>query len=419
MRALLTTLGSHGDVHPFIALALELKRRGHQALLMTNPMFQAQIARAGVDFAPLTEHADMKDIMANYAVMHPSRGARVVLRDLTVPMVPTMFERTADAIRAFRPDVLLNHPICFGCPWAAEKAGVRVVSVTLAPIAWMGSEDPIVFGSWRSYNPPLWATKLDAFVGRYLMRWMLDGPLNALRRQYALPKIKDHLISEFSRPGLNLGLWSPAFRGPAKGDPQGATICGWAWFDSHHDHQAPADEIAEFVDDGEPPIVFTLGSAAVHAPGRFYRAAAEAARLLSRRAVLLIGRQEYVQQLQDLPKGVRAFSYAPFSWLLPHAVLTVHHAGIGSTGQALRAARPSLGVPMAHDQFDNAARVKRLGVGDVLPHAKVTPERLARVLRPLLEDPGYAQRASALARRIGTESGAVHAVTALESFLTR
>ena len=418
MRVLLTTLGSHGDIHPFIALALELQKRGHEAVLATNPAFKAQAERAGVRMEALTEHADLKDIMTNYAVMDHRRGAKVVLQELTIPLVPKIYEHTSRLIQEFNPDVLLNHPICLGAPWAAERAGVPVATVSLAPINWMRSHDPIVFGTWRTHNPRVYATRFDAWIGSHIMRFMLDGPLNRLRRELGLPKKRDMLLSEMMRPGLNLGMWSPAFRGPAKGDPEGARICGWAWFDTHHDHEHDPEALRRFLDAGPAPIVFTLGSAAVHAPGGFYRAAIEAAKELKRRAVLMIGRAEYAKGLPKLPEGVAAFSYAPFSTLMPRGCATVHHGGIGSTGQALRAGKPSLVVPMAHDQFDNAARCKRLGVSETLAHASITPGRLVKALRTILDDPAVGKRATELGRKIDAPSGAIAAADAVEEMIS-
>lgn len=419
MRFLLTTLGSHGDIHPFIALAIELNRRGHEAVLATNPWYAAQAARAGVRCEAITEHADLKDIMTNYAVMSARSGARVVLRDLTLPLVPDIYKHTRRLIAELKPDALVNHPICLGAPWAAEQAGVPVATVSLAPINWMFGDDPVVFGGWRSYNAPAYLTRIDAWVGRHILRWYLDKPLNRLRREMGLPPLKDLLLREMTRPGLNLGLWSPAFRGPARGDPAGSRICGWAWFDTHHDHQHAPEPIERFLNEGPPPIVFTLGSAAVHSPGAFYQHAIKAAGMLNRRAIVLVGREEYVRDLGTLPTGIAAFTYAPFSVLLPRGCAAVHHGGIGSTGQALRAGRPTVVVPMAHDQFDNAARCKRLGVSETLPHAKVTAKRLAAALAKVVDDPEVVRRAQALGLRVDAPSGAIEAALALEDWLTR
>jgi UDP:flavonoid glycosyltransferase YjiC (YdhE family) len=406
MRALLITLGSHGDTHPFFALAQALQRHGHEAIVLTNPHFARQAARAGVTVEPIAEEVDIKEIMQTPGVMDPMKGARIVLRDLTLPLVPTIYQRTLETIDAFKPEVCIAHPICLGAPWAAEKRDVPLVSGGLAPIMWMNPNDRIRFGPWRSENPSLLGVRFDIWFGRAMMRFMLDGGLNRVRRDLGLSKRKHLLVSEFQRTGLNLGLWSPVFRPPTRGDPTGAVVCGFPWFDSHHDHQHEDEELDQFLVGGEAPIVFTMGTAAVHAPGRFYHHAIEACRSMKRRAILLMGRQEYIDEIGQLPPDIRAFKYAPFSTLLPRAALTVHHGGIGSTAQSLRSGRPSVIVPLAHDQFDNAARAKRLGVSKTIPHRKVTAQAFRSVIEGVLGEPAYAQRAGALGRSLASEDGA-------------
>jgi UDP:flavonoid glycosyltransferase YjiC (YdhE family) len=415
VRVLLTTLGSHGDVHPFFALARALKARGHQAPVLTNPHFARQARRAGVTLIPLSDAVDIRDLMQTPGAMDPLRGPKVVLRDLLLPQVGRIFARTAEVIDRIKPDALVAHPICLGAPWAAERAGVRVVSVALAPVSYMNPRDTIVFGPWRGHAPTRRAVGFDLFVGRWAMRWMLDGPLNRVRRSLGLPRERDLLIGEFVRPGLNLGLWSPAFRPPLPDDPRGATICGFPWFDTHHDHQTDDEALDAFLDAGEPPIVFTLGTAAVHTPGAFFEHAARACVNLGKRGLLLVGRGHALPT--GLPPTIGAFAYAPFSALLPRAAMTVHHGGIGSTAQGLRSGRPTLICPLSHDQFDNAARAKRMGVSETLPHRHLSVQSLTSALDRVARDRAMHDRAHALGRVVTSEDGAAVAALALEAAL--
>lgn len=411
---LLITLGSHGDVHPFFALAQELSRRGHAAIVATNAAFGAQSQRAGVHLVEMVAGLDIAEIMRNADVMHPSRGPRVVLKELLLPLVPDIFARTEELIREHKPDAVLIHPICLGAHWACERAGVPIVPVILAPMGWMASHDQRVMVHWRSHDLSVRSSRIDSWIGKHLMRFMLDGPLNRIRRELGLAKKRDLLVGEFIRPGLNLGLWSPHFRAPCPGDPEGGVICGFPWFDDHHDHQVADDELNAFLADGDPPIVFTLGTAAVHVPGDFYAHAARAAQELGRRAILLIGRTEYAARYRDLPKTIRTFTYAPFTTLLPRAAATVHHGGIGTTAQGLRAGKPTVIVPLAHDQFDNAARAKRLGVSETVLHARADTRALTKALHTILDRPDVANRAATLGQHVRVEAGAVIAVDHIE-----
>ena len=145
---------------------------------------------------------------------------------------------------------------------------------------------------------------------------------------------------------------------------------------------------------GPPPIVFTLGSSAIADPGPFFEHSAAAAKLLGRRAVLIVGNNTE-HRPASLPAGVVACAYAPFAELFPRAAAIVHAGGIGTTALAMRSGRPMLVMPCAHDQFDNAARVTRLGIARTISRRRYSPTRIAAELRQLLDD------TKILAARIG------------------
>ena len=112
-----------------------------------------------------------------------------------------------------------------------------------------------------------------------------------------------------------------------------------------------------------------------------------------------------------------ACDYAPFSELFPRAAVIVHAGGVGTTGLAMRSGRPMLVVPYAHDQFDNAARVARVGIARTIPRRRYTPTRVAAELRQLLDNPMYAERTSEIGERIRQEDGVRAACDAIEALL--
>src|SRR5262249_4009073 len=173
--------------------------------------------------------------------------------------------------------------------------------------------------------------------------------------------------------------------------------------------------LAQFLDDGPSPIVFTLGSAVAAAAGPFYESGAQAARLLGRRAVLIL--KDPRNRPRTLPEGVAAFDYAPVSELFPRAAAVVHHGGIGTTGLAMRSGRPMLVMPCAWDQPDNAERVARLGISRTIPRYRYTPARVAAELRHLLGDPAYGRRASEVGEQVRQEDGVRVACDALGELL--
>jgi UDP:flavonoid glycosyltransferase YjiC (YdhE family) len=177
------------------------------------------------------------------------------------------------------------------------------------------------------------------------------------------------------------------------------------------------DELSEFLDAGAPPVIFTLGSAAVMDARDFFEESAKAAQMLDRRAVLLYG--EYNDPPKGLGENIAGFPYAPFSLVFPRAAAIVHQGGVGTTAQVLRAGVPHLIMPYGHDQPDNAARCRRAGVAEVIGRDDYTAGRAAGLLKNLLSTPGYRTNAGEAKRIIDAEGGTKIASDAIEDILKK
>ncbi len=411
MNFLLIAAGSHGDIHPFIALARALRARGHRAGIVTNGYFRGIIEAAGEECLESGMHADLGEMIRGTPAMHPVLGPLYVMRTLAMKHARDTFLATQRWLRERACDAVLTHPICLGASWAAEQARVASVPIVLSPCVWFNPSDTLVMSGWSRPEPSPRAIRVQVAIGRWVMRGMIDGPGNRLRRELGLPKLRGIFLRECSVGPLVLGLWSPALRPPLPGDPDHSHICGFAWHDAAFEETEELCELDRFLNDGESPVVFTLGTAGVHSPGTFYAQAARACTLAGRRGVLLVGRKEYLPR--ELPRGVRAFSYVPYSRLFARASVIVHHGGIGTCAQVLRSGRPSIVSPMSHDQFDNAARLHRLGCAEIVRHGAASPERFARAIRQI-DAGGHTERAVALSAAVGGEDGAARAAELLE-----
>lgn len=397
----LATVGSHGDVHPFIAIGRALKRRGAEVVLSTNPYFEPEVRAAGLEFHAIAERVDVARFIRENPWMHnPWVAGKRLFADVVLPQVPDSHARLAALLRDFRPTSAGLHALCVGASAVCEQAGTPWTSVTLSPVVWMSRHEPCVtipigpvIGS--GIHPPLWWWRFLRWGGKGLMRRLLHPALSADRRARGLTPVRDHW-EQCTRGGVRpLGMWSPGFRSAMPDDPEGSVICGFPWYDQSEQDWEGRDALERFLDAGEPPIMFSLGTATVHEPRNFYEAAAESCRRLKRRGVLLIGREGAAPK--RLPEGVTCAGYAPFSWLMPRCAAGVHHGGIGTTGQALRAGRPMVVVPFSHDQFDNAARCERLGVSVTLRATRLSAGTLESSLRIVLERPSLKGEAARLA----------------------
>jgi UDP:flavonoid glycosyltransferase YjiC (YdhE family) len=194
--------------------------------------------------------------------------------------------------------------------------------------------------------------------------------------------------------------------------PPQTLVTGFPWYDRHGEGKLPA-ELAQFLDEGAPPLVFTLGTAIAEDAGAagFFAASAAAAKLLGRRAVLILN--EPRNRPPALPEGVLAVDYAPFSELFPRA--RRHRPSWRDRNDWARDAvgRPMLVMPCAWDQPDNAERVARLGIARTISRRRYTPARVAAELHRLLNDPRYTQRASLVGVQVRQEDGARVACDAL------
>ena len=416
MRVLITAIGTSGDVNPFIAVGIALKERGHEVVLLVNPYFEGQVRGAGLEYLPLGEPIDLRLIAKMPDLMHARKGLKLTLDKLIVPNMPIILDAIGMEVRDRRPDIVLSHHTCPGSRWACQRHDVPFAGAVLTPLLWPSSKDPCVFMSWEPENPPEWYSRWRNRAARWMLRGVIDRRFNRVRLDYGMSRGRDLFYAEVLGGVVNLGLWSRHFRGAMPDDPPNGRICGFPWFDRHKDLEHPEDELEKFLTGGDPPIIFTLGTAAVHTAGDFYASAAKACADLGRRGLLLTRHTEYGPS--SLPRGVGAFTYAPFSTVLPRGCATVHHGGVGTTAQAMRAGRPTVIVPFSHDQFDNAARAKRLGVSATLRRKKATARSLSEALRTVLDDPAVAARATSLGEALSQEDGAVTAAIALEEVVS-
>jgi UDP:flavonoid glycosyltransferase YjiC (YdhE family) len=247
-------------------------------------------------------------------------------------------------------------------------------------------------------------------------------PVRTLRRTLGLPLPgPDPLFEGQHSPTLVMAMFSPLLAGPQPDWPPHVHVTGPLFWDEAEATGPGQPDVDRFLAAGPPPLVFTLGSAAVNAAGRFYVDSLAAAVALGRRALFLVGTvPSNLGQLPDpLPAGMLALPYVPHARVFAAAEAIVHQGGSGTLAQALRAGRPMLVVPFGHDQPDNAARAKRLGVARVVPAAQYTAATAARALRRLLADPGTAGRAAAVGRVVRAEDGLGRACNLIEAVLAR
>jgi UDP:flavonoid glycosyltransferase YjiC (YdhE family) len=422
-RIVISTFGSFGDIHPYIAIGLELKRRGHTPVIATSEVYREKMQSAGIEFSPVRPDMPSYDQLDELLrviepIMDPRAGGEKVMQ-LLLPHLRDIYEDLNRAVEDA--DLLLTHPLPLLGPIVAQLRKLPWISSVLAPASFLSVYDPIVPPQW----PALYSLmRLSPLVGRGVMALAtkkldrLMQPVYDLRAELGLPRGEQPVLAGQHSPTKVLGLFSPVMAQPQPDWPANTVVTGFPFYDRRDffGEGEIAKELLEFLDAGPPPIVFTLGSSAFWVAQNFYLDSIAAAQALGRRALLLIGHARNLPR-DPLPEGMAAFEYAPFSQVLPRACAIVHQGGVGTTGQGLRSGKPVLVLPHAHDQFDNGNRVARAGCGRVLPRPRYNAETATRELRILLENPKYCEAAARIGELVRQERGASVAADEIETVL--
>jgi rhamnosyltransferase subunit B len=422
---ILATVGSLGDLFPFLAVGQALRAGGHRVTVATHAIHKAPVEQAGLAFADASGMAEPEDREAFVAqAFHPWRGPRFVVHDVAALDVRASYEKLqplcADA------DVLITSTLAFAAQILGEQGSASGqllwLSAVLAPAGFISASDPPAIGiGWLDpflRSSPRRGRWLSRIATRVTRPW--TAPVRALRSELGLPA-QSPLGDPFHRgqhaPQGVLALFSPLLGQPQPDWPLHVHVCGAA---RYAQPAVPDPALRAFLDAGPPPLVFTLGSAAVHANASFLLESTMAAQRSGQRAVLLTGSASMRAQLpMDFPDTIHCVDYTSHAALFPRAAVVVHHGGIGTSSEALRAGRPMLVVPHGFDQPDNAARLQRLGVAEILPAGRYRADRAAVLLERLLREPSYLERGVACAAAMRDEDGALVAAGIVAATLDR
>ncbi len=283
-RFLLTTFGSLGDLHPYVAVGLGLKDRGHHVTIATSGVYRAKVEGEGVHFHPV--RPDIGALMENpreiARAFHPRTGTEYVMRRMMLPCLEQSYEDLREI--AGEADLLVGHPIAFATPIVAEELRKPWISVALQPAAILSAFDPLTvsgmpFLEWfRGWGPGILGAilasdkKVDAALGRAYQRSCAE---RRDCREVRNPVLDDMFSPYGTQAWFSRVLASPQVDWPAK-----TSITGFPFYDKLVPGEGLSAELADFLDAGPPPVVFTLGSSAVFDAGPFYSESADAVKAL-------------------------------------------------------------------------------------------------------------------------------------------
>lgn len=375
------TVGTNGDLHPMMRIAQTLQSLGRQVTFVSHSYYENMVRDAGLAFIGVGTDEEFLRILRNPDIWNPRKGLAALMANYGEGLQQTI--ASIRSISTAAPKMVIAHPFAVPGAIIARELGLvtSVAAAYLAPSNLRTCHDPLHIGdvSVPRWVPMSWRRALWHLVEKKWVDPVALGHINAVRLPLGLPAVDSFLTHISQTPDLAVTLF-PSWFAPTMPDwPHPLLEGDFQLFESSK-QDALSSDLSAFLAAGEKPVVFTPGTGNLHAVD-FFRHALAATQSAGRRAIFLT--REQAQIPSKLPASVIWQAYVPLKALLPHVAALVHHGGIGTTAEALRAGIPQLIVPFAWDQFDNGARIAAIGVGQVIPAKRLRPRKLAHSLHHL------------------------------------
>ena len=409
MKITMLTIGSTGDVRPYVLLGRELKSRGHEITIATFSGFEKMIADAGLSYRQLS--GDAVKVMSN--VMKPGvNGVGFLgeleksLRDVAPVLLNDLYHACdgADAMMC----------TYFGSLYysIAEKHHIPCIQTHYFP---MDPNDLTPISSapgqhlgkvWNRTSYKLGYLLIGILEKRYLTKWRRDNGME-VRKPQTKP---DYHVNGHTVPVIY--AVSPMVLPRAKNWGEHIHMSGF-WWDERPVDYTPDPALAEFLRAGDEPVYIGFGSMVSGDMGELAEIIRQAVKLSGVRAVVALGWGQQEAKTKDA--NIFYVKSVPHDWLFPHMAGAVHHGGAGTTATSLRHALPTLVVPFGGDQPFWAERVYAAGCGPkAIPRDKLTAENLAEGLRALISNPEYTRNAACIGEALRNEHGCANAADLIE-----
>lgn len=410
MRITLVTLGSTGDVRPYVLLGCELKKRGHDVTVATFSAFEEMVKREQLGFYPVA--GDVEAIMSN--IMKPTAKGVNYLRQV---------EKSIRDVAPVLLDDLLHscegaEAMCctfFGSMYysVAEKHGIPCIQTHFFPMdpndmTPISSAPGLHWGkAWNISSYRLGYLLISILEKRYLTDWRIRNGITV----HGLRTGPDYTIGDNEISVLY--AVSPSVMPRPKAWGPNIHMTGFWWDDRPCDWQPPEDLLA-FMEAGPVPIYIGFGSMNSGNMSKTFTTVIRAIRAAKVRAVVNLG---WNSDKLHLKSNSRIYfgDYIPHDWLFPRVSAVVHHGGAGTTAAGLRYGKPTLVVPFGGDQPFWGSRVNALGCGPKpVPRDTMTVPRLTRALIDLTTNEKYRVAAEEIGAHMRGEHGVQQAADLIE-----
>ena len=400
MRLVILTVGTRGDVEPYLALGLGLRGAGYEVRLVTDTAFEQDVRECGLEFAPLgAAFLSLLQTPEGRAALAGKNRLGLMRR-----VMPLLEEMMDDAWAAAQDaDALVYHPKALAGYHIAERLNAPGLLALAAPLYSLTAAfaSPLLSGD---YGPRLNRLSHQAVLGATLLPYR--RMINRWRKtRLGLPAFgNDRRLH--GRPVPKPYAYSPLV--VPRPDDWDASSQATGYWVLERDWSPPPDLLA-FLEGGPPPVYVGFGSMVGRDAAATTALVRAALREAGQRGILATG---YGGLDDASPEAdVYTLGAAPHGWLFPRCAALVHHGGAGTTGAGLRAGKPTVVCPFFGDQPFWGTRVAALGLGPPpLPQKRLTAAALARAVVTAVSDAGLKERAEAMGERLRQENGVARAV---------
>lgn len=362
------TTGSLGDLHPFLAVGQALQEKGHRIVVATTKAHQKTVEKAGLEFAHMCPDPEpTAEFHAKF--MDTRNSAKFVFSKYLSPAIENSYHDLLSAVEGA--DLLISQSLALAAPLVAAKTHIPWVSAVFQPMTLFSIYDPPVlpflpFLKSKNSFAVKFNNKILKYARNFTQSWISD--VTYFKNRLGIKDDRHPIYEGQHSPLAVLAMFSPLFGTSQPDWPVNTIQTGTALFGQYT--ELP-DTLKLFLDNGDAPLVFTLGSASSNDPGDFYLESLDIAQALNKRAVLMTAGLSSQQVLPDpLPEWAMRVDYAPYRPIFEKACAVIHSGGIAASMIAIKAGVPQILVPFAHDQIDNSVRLEKLGVGKVVKRHK-------------------------------------------------
>ena len=418
MRYLLVTDGTWGDVLPFMYIALEMQKRGHNVVVLSNEHYKIFAEDNGIPFEITTTDEDRSKFLSNQDLWDPNKGMSVVAT-FTGLMFFKTFKVLEEKVLEHKKlnekfDMIISHSFSYAAKTISEINRIPHCSVLISPIQLKSNYRLPVFYGGKDYNfiPQILKSIIYPMVNKFILDPLFPKEINAFRKIKGLKPIRSFVFWN-TKSDLTIGLW-PNWYAPLEIDQlSGSKLAGFTK-DVEMLRITSDEKLDQWIKNGEKPIIVTMGSGYFfnHEILQTFKEITE----ISKERFIIVGPNNEDLNFSNSSK-IFCANQLPFSQILPRCKLAIHHGGAGTLAQVIQAGIPHLVVPQSHDQPDNAYRIYKNNLGLIIWNQRPTPPEIIEKINLIFSSDKYTKLcAETKDKVINDTNGIIKACDLIENF---